>query len=106
MTDSTPRLVDVPIGGTTVAPEESLRTFAKWLEACFGAGYPRELAGDLSDLLHSTAAFQQSLLDLLAKAQRADTTRPNRNLFDLRVWITSDLPMIFEDVKKSVDHLI
>jgi len=106
VTDTTPRLLDIRIGDTTVAPEDSLRTFGNWLEACFGVDYPRELAGDLSDMLHSTAAFQSKLLDLFARALRSDKAQPDRTLFDLRVWITSDLPPIFEDVKKSVDRLL
>lgn len=98
--------VDPSLSAERAATQETIDGFCRWFDGAFGAGrYPGSLTVDLTDLLDTLRQVDARLSRMLA-ATSVKRSGASNELFHLRIGITDDLPMIFEDVKRSIDALI
>lgn len=87
--------------------QQTLEAFRSWLDRAFGPkGYPLELTGDLSDLFHTLDAVQARLARIIETGEPRGRAAARDEFFHLRIEITSDIPMILDDIKASLDTLI
>jgi hypothetical protein len=94
----------------TFAPGQGDMTiagFASWLNAAFGRdNYPPSLAGDLADLLETLELIYAALASFSLSHVPTSPDAVADQLFQLRINLTDDLPMLFADINTSIDAVI